>query len=412
MEILKTAIMSLLLILLATCQEPIKEVAASPPEEPRPVLKENPYLKQLLVEYQHFIDSTLEATGTPGVSVAVVKDTSIIYLKGFGLRSSEGVDSVDVNTVFRIGSVSKSLASFLTGIMVEEGTLKWQDKVVAHLPDFKLKSEEHTNALNLNHVLSHTTGLPYHTYTTLVEDHKELGDMLVKLSQIKLIGEPGQLYSYQNVAYSLIDPVMNAATGKSFAQQMQEQVFEPLQMKDASLSYDGMINHPNIALPHEQGVPTKITTTYYNVAPAGGVNASITDMAQWLTALNGQRPEIISKATLGQLFRPLVKTPVRNRYFGRWTQIKKAYYGLGFRILDYNNELVAYHGGYVNGYRCEVAVYPKAGLAICIMANAATELSNQSVPAFLNLYQEHRSSIEYWEAQVGAHQQLSLQKEF
>ncbi|MGI9542218.1 MAG: serine hydrolase domain-containing protein, partial [Cyclobacteriaceae bacterium] len=227
---------------------------------------------------------------------------------------------------------------------------------------------------------------------------------------IKLIGEPGQLYSYQNVAYSLIDPVMQAATGKSYAAQMQLHVFEPLQMKDASLSYDEMINHPNIALPHEQSTPTEITTTYYNVAPAGGVNASISDMAQWLTALNGRRPEIISKTTLGQLFRPLTKTPVKNRYFGKWAQIKKAYYGLGFRILDYNNDLVAYHGGYVNGYRCEVAVYPKTGLGICVMANAATELSNQSVPAFLNLYQQHSKAIEYWEAQIRARQKLSLQK--
>ncbi|MGI9542805.1 MAG: serine hydrolase, partial [Cyclobacteriaceae bacterium] len=125
MEVFKTVIVSLLLFLLANCQEPIKDVAGSPP--PPPVPKENPYLKQLLTEYQHFVDSTLKATGTPGAAVAIVKDTSIIYIKGFGLRSSEGEDSVDVNTVFRIGSVSKSLASFLTGIVVEQGALKWQD---------------------------------------------------------------------------------------------------------------------------------------------------------------------------------------------------------------------------------------------------------------------------------------------
>src|SRR5258708_23362591 len=165
-------------------------------------------------------------------------DTSMIYLHGFGLRDASTHDSIDIHSVFRIASVSKCFASTLTRILVDEGTLSWEDPVVKFLPHFKLKSEAHTQGLTLRHVLSHTTGLPYHAFTDRVDQGASFDTLVYHLRDLDLLGKPGQLYSYQNVGYSLIGQVIHSATGKTYEENLQEKVFGPLHMESASTSYE------------------------------------------------------------------------------------------------------------------------------------------------------------------------------
>ena len=141
----------------------------------------NPYVQQLLVEYQKFIDKGILSGQAPGAAVAIVKDSTIIFLKGFGLKESGTVDSVNVNSVFRLGSVSKCFASVLTGTLVKDQLLDWDDKVTQYVPDFKLKHKENTDSLKIRHVLSHTIGLPYHAFTNMVEERVSLDSLLVRL---------------------------------------------------------------------------------------------------------------------------------------------------------------------------------------------------------------------------------------
>src|SRR5690606_11770244 len=145
-------------------RSPLPEV-----ENEAPQAEPNPHLTTLLNDYEDHILTRLRATSTPAIAIAIVQDTSIIYLKAFGVREAGRPDSVDVHSVFRLASVSKCFAPILTGMLVEEGILHWDDPVVRYLPDFALSNPEYTDSLTIRHVLSHTTGLPYHTYTTLIE---------------------------------------------------------------------------------------------------------------------------------------------------------------------------------------------------------------------------------------------------
>jgi beta-lactamase class C len=355
----------------------------------------------VLEDYTSYLIDRMQRTHTPGAALAIVQDSTILLLKGFGIKAIGTNDSVDVNTVFRIGSVSKSFASILTGVLKEQDQLDWNDYVVDYVPDFRLLSEEQTKNLQLRHVLSHTTGLPYHSYTNLVEEGRDLGDMLNELSTLKLIGKVGEVYSYQNVAYSLIGKVIEARMGKSYEKVMQEYLLHPLGMVNTSLNYNAFVNNPDIALPHayyrRRLKVTSITDTYYNVAPAGGVNSSIKDMAQWMRALLGYREDIISKATLDDIYNPIVRTATRHRYFGNWGRLRKAYYAKGFRVLYYPNDTLIYHGGYVNGYRSEVAIDPRNNIAICILTNSPNNLIDKSASAFFDRYYARRDSILFWE---------------
>src|SRR6187431_1904212 len=96
-------------------------------------------------------------------------------------------------------------------------------------------------------------------------------------------------------------------------------------------------------------------------------------------------------------YSPFIRAHSKNRNYGRVHRIRKAYYGLGWRVLHYPNDTVIYHGGYVNGYRSEVAVNPKSRMAICILANAPGELADNGIPVFYNLLYNKRDSIQAWE---------------
>jgi beta-lactamase class C len=376
-------------------------VAMKETPAPAPPKKINPLLQQLLNDYDNEITNLSREANTPGAAVVVIQDSTIVFLKAYGVKTAGTSDSIDVNTVFRIASVSKCFAAFLAGILVEDSVLSWDNPVVSYVPNFALKSPSETQHLLIRNVLSHTTGLPYHAYTNMVEEGIALDTMLSWLKNVDLVSKVGSMYSYQNVAYSVIGPVIQSATGKTYESLMQEKVFGPLKMETASIDYASIMQNPNIARPHlrrsRKWRPAKITDTYYNVAPAGGINASISDMAQWMIALLGNREEVISRSTLNQLFTPVVRARSKNRNYGRMHRLSDSFYGLGWRILYYPNDTLIYHGGYVNGYRSEVALNPKDKIAVCILANAPGELADNGIPLFFNLFNTRRDSINAWE---------------
>lgn len=361
----------------------------------------NPYWEKLFAEYEESLVKLLHKTGTPGAAFAVVKDSAILYMTGIGLKSVRKSDSIDQHTVFRLGSVSKPYAAMLTSILVHEGYLQWDDPVVQYLPDFKLKSPDQTPCLTVRHVLSHTTGLPYHTYTTLVEDGLPLENMLERLADVQC-SRVGEVYSYQNVAFSLISAIIEEATGKTYEEMLYEKIFKPLQMNNASTSYEAMMANGNIAYPHlirkRKWREIPISDKYYNVVPAGGVNASITDMAKWMKALLGSRPDVITRQSLGEIYEPFIAASAKNRNYRKIGKIKGAYYGMGWRILHFPSDTLVYHGGYVNGYRSEVAVYTKEHLGICILTNSPGRVADTAIPEFLELYKANQDSIKFWEA--------------
>src|SRR5689334_1886981 len=262
----------------------------------------------LLEEYDEYLASAIRKNLASGFAVVVLRDTSVLFLRTYGIGNYSTGDSIDIHSVFRLGSVSKCFASVLAGRLVDKRRISWDDKVVHYLPDFTLSSPENTEQLTLRHLFSHTSGLPYHAFTDRVDDGANLDTLIYHLRDLKLTGPPGELYSYQNVAYSITGKAIEAATGKSYATMMSEEVFGPLKMRDASVTFDEMINSPHKTQPHiysRRGWKAlDISETYYNVGPAGGVNASISDMARFLRALNDPHGNFLAQATIDEIFKP------------------------------------------------------------------------------------------------------------
>jgi beta-lactamase class C len=243
----------------------------------------------------------------------------------------------------------------------------------------------------------------------------DLKTMLSMLRNIDLIAKPGEIYSYQNVAFSLIGEVIESATGKAYQEMMAERIFKPLNMQDASMSYNDILLNKNVARPHllwrKGWRVTSINDTYYNVPAAGGINASISDMAEFIKVLLGTRKYFIKDETLEDIFAPAVKAKSKNRNFRRWIDRADAYYALGWRVLDFKSDTLLYHGGYVNGYRSELAIDRKNKIGICVLCNGPGKLVNNSVPYFFSLYFDRRDSIQYWNNEKAIYdQQIEMTK--
>jgi len=117
--------------------------------------------------YDEYLRHAVDSLKSPGAAVAIVYKGDLILVKGYGVKKTGSSDSIDLHTAFRIGSVSKGFASVLTGILVDEGYLSWDDRIKEHMKDFRLKDTTCASQLTIRHVLSHTTGFPNHTFTDM-----------------------------------------------------------------------------------------------------------------------------------------------------------------------------------------------------------------------------------------------------
>ncbi len=169
-------------------------------------------------------------------------------------------------------------------------------------------------------------------------------------------------------------------------------------MDHCSASYDSIRYSGNTALPHvyrsRSGghVAVPISEKYYNAVSSGGINASASDMGKWLLLLTGHHPEIISEKTLEEIYDPFVT--IHNRRFSRyWDGVSESHYGMGWRVLDNHGQKIVYHGGYVNGYRSEIAFAPEDGVGICILINTHSNYPLTVIPDFFNHFKSNSSEV-------------------
>lgn len=324
----------------------------------------------------------------PGIAMAIVHNGRVLSTRGFGVTDIGNPQPVDAHTVFRLASLSKAFAGTMAGLLVNDGTLRWDSKVTDYVPGFQLATPEATGRLTVADVLSHRVGLPYNAYDRDIEANADYYTLTRKLASAPLKCEPGECYAYQNVAFSLIGDVVYAASGSFYEQAVERRIFKPLGMNDASLGLAGIQASPRWARPHVRSrngwVSLSPKPTYYRVAPAAGVNASASDMAQWLLAHTGHRPDVLPAPLLATLHAPLVNTPGEMRSGWRRQRLDSAGYALGWRVFDYAGHTVVFHAGAVQGYRGLVALLPERDLGIAVMWNGESSVPSGLMPTILD----------------------------
>jgi beta-lactamase class C len=354
--------------------------------------------QELKTAVKAYFDKAIAKGDIVGAGVSIVRGDSILISDGFGKRNVKTNAGVDGQTIFRLGSLSKGFAGILAANLISEGKLNSEDKVSDYIPEFQLGDSQNTAKITLANILSHTAGAPYHSYTNLVEAGLSLTDIASRFKEVQPISIPGALYSYQNALFALSGEMMSKVTGQKISTSLANRFFNPLEMCSTTMDHESLEDSKNIAIPHikryNRWRPNKLRNNYYNAIAAGGISASAVDMAKWMRFLLGHNPEIMSKSALKEAFNPFIEIKGHSKYYQRWPGHVSSHYGYGWRIHKYvegtagQEKTIWHHGGSVNNYRNEIAVYPEADIGICVLLNNNSRIAKTVVPDLYKIVQE------------------------
>jgi beta-lactamase class C len=325
----------------------------------------------------------------PGMAMALVQNGRVLSARGYGLADVRTRQPIKSDTVFRIASLSKGFAGTLTGLLVQEQALRWDTPISKQLPAFKLRNYTASQTLTVSDILSHQVGLAKGTFDRDLESNVPYPVLAERLSNAPLACTPGECYAYQNIAYSLIGDMVFAVTGDFYTHQVETKLFSPLGMRNATYGREALRAGNNWAKPHVMGksgwAPEIPTESYYHVPPAAGVNASIDDMALWLNAQLGHRPDVLSEELLTSLHTPIVRTPVEMRSSGwRHARVRQAHYAHGWRVFDYQGHKMVFHGGLLRGYQGIIAFLPEQDTGIVVLWNSTSSSPSAFLPAWMD----------------------------
>jgi beta-lactamase class C len=354
--------------------------------------------QELKTALQAYFDQAIASGDIVGAGVSIVRGDSIVISDGFGKRNIKTNDGVDGQTLFRLGSLSKGFAGVLAADLVSEGQLAWKDKVSDYIPAFQLGDRSNTEKITLANILSQTSGAPYHSYTNLVEAGLPLADIAKRFKDVRPISVPGATYSYQNALFALSGEMMSKATGQDITALLENTFFAPLQMCSTNMDHATLLKAKNVAIPYSKRqhkwMPKQITDHYDNAIVAGGINSNAQDMAKWMRFLLGHNPEVMNKSQLKEAFDPFIEIKGHHKYYQRWPGHIASYYGFGWRIHKFvdgdsdGEKIIWHHGGSVNGYRNEIAIYPDADLGICILLNNNSNIAKNVIPDLYRIVEE------------------------
>ena len=340
-------------------------------------------------EVERLAEQLMQQKNLPGMAMAIVQGGRVVSLRGYGRTGAPGNDPVGTDTVFRLASLSKGFAATISARLVAEGAMNWDAPIVNQLPAFKLRDYTRAQKVTVRDVLSHRVGLSHNTYDRDLEGNAPYQLLAERLSDAPMACTPGECYAYQNVAFSLIGDLVFASTGDWYSHQVETKIFHPLGMYNSTYGRDALENSVSWARPHVRTrggwAPVRPKETYYRVPPAAGVNSSIHDMAKWLIAQMGHRPDVLSQSMLDAIHTPQVRTPGELRGSPwRRERLTDAYYGLGWRVFDFSGRTMVFHGGAVQGYRGLIAFLPREDVGIVVLWNSESAAPSGLLPSFMD----------------------------
>jgi CubicO group peptidase (beta-lactamase class C family) len=312
----------------------------------------------------------------PGLAIAIVKDDSVVFLKGYGVRQLGKSAAVDERTLFAIGSTTKAMTAAAIGMLVDEGKVGWDDQVTTHLSSFQLHDPYVTRELRVRDLLTHRSGLPGADLLWAGADYST-SEILRRLRYLEPATSLRTRFAYQNVMYAAAGEVIASASGMPWETFMRTRIFAPLGMRSTLPTAATLGRQPNVAQPHMRlGDTIRLVAnrTVDPVAPAGAVWSSISDMAKWMRfVLDSGRASgtrLIAAATFAELLTPQVVVPPEEFYpTAKLARPHFTLYGLGWFLQDYRGRAVAMHTGSIDGMSAIIGLIPDQRLGVYVLAN-------------------------------------------
>ena len=348
-----------------------------------------------------YIEKAYKDWKIPGMAIAIIKDDKIIFEKGYGVKEINKPGKVDKNTMFGIASNTKAFTASAIGILVDQGKLNWNDKVIKYLPYFKMYNDYVTNNFTISDLLSHHSGLKTFSGDLLWDatsyNRKEI---IERIQYLKPKYGFRAHYGYSNLMFLVAGQIITEVSDTNYDDFLKYHFFKPLKMDNtnSSIKYQ---NKENLAIPHVEKnnkiIPIKYIS-WDNIAPAGAINSTVDDMAKWIKLqlnqgkLDGKQyfsKEVSIKIKSSQTIEEISSS---DRYF--FPSMHFHTYGMGFDLFDYHGKKIVNHSGGLDGMISQVVMVPEENLGFVILTNSINYLPTALMYKILDIYFE-KENLDY-----------------
>lgn len=327
--------------------------------------------------FDRYVERAARDWRVPGLAISVVSGDSLVFAKGYGVSEVGKPARATEHTRFAIGSTTKAMTSAALAMLVDEGKLRWDDRVIEYLPELRLYDPYVTRELTIRDLLTHRTGLPgTDLFWTIRENQYTIAQMTRQLRYVRPTSSFRSTWNYQNVVYSIGGLLVERRSGMPWETFLRTRLFAPLGMRDTEPLVSDIVGKPNVAVPHDdvrdtvRVVPIRSTDA---VAPAGSVWSSVSDMSRWMRfMLDSGRvgtQRLITPATFREIVAPQMRVPS-----GQYPALELAQphffsYALGWFVQDYHGQTVWMHTGSIDGMSAIIGLLPERRVGVFVLAN-------------------------------------------
>lgn len=364
--------------------------------------------------FEEYASALMKKDKIPGAAVGFSKNGQLVYEKGFGYANLEEKLKANIDTVFCIGSITKSFTSISLLKLQEDGKLSVNDPVTKYLPEFQIKNSNATKKMKLHHLMTHSSGMPTmpfmanSMFTAMNEDlskdqatfemltnHTEpetYEELMAKIAEldIELLAPPGKLFSYSNECYCLLGAVIERVSGIAYERYVKETILEPAGMQNSSFFIKDLKEYSNITQPYvarkQNGVRDIIASPNWWNPPAmratGLLNSTVRDMLRYteLYRTGGRvgSERILTEESVEQMTNPYIET----------NMVPGQYYGYGLMITpNYHGSKLIEHTGGGKGVTAKMKILPEKGLTSTGLSNLYMSLLPGIVDAGMNAFE-------------------------
>ncbi|AZN33876.1 serine hydrolase [Pseudoalteromonas sp. Xi13] len=330
-------------------------------------------------DLEEVINTSMARFDVPGMAVAVVQDDKVVFAKGFGTSNLNTNAKVNKDTLFGIASNTKAFTSAALAKLVDEGKLSWDDRVIDHLPEFRLYDFYVTREMRVRDLLSHRSGLGLGQGDLMIwpSTDKSIEAILAGLQYLKPASSFRSQYAYNNLMFVTAGEVVARVSGMSWNDYIEKNILQPLHMDNSRAGFSRIPkSNKNWAIGH---IPMdgKLNPFFVNYLEdfrgAGAIASSVNDMSQWLLTqlAGGKMPsgeQLFSEKQQAQMWHPHITSMASKSAYEAYHQQFRGY-GLGWSIEDYHGFKKLGHGGGILGMVSQVTLLPEKKLGIVILSN-------------------------------------------
>ena len=350
------------------------------------------------VDTDAYVEDAMRQFGAPGLALAIVEDGHVALAKGYGVRRLGSPERVDAHTAFPIGSETKAFTAAALAVLVDEGKLGWDDKVVDRLPGFVMADPYATAHMTVRDLLTHRSGLGLGEGDLLVipGTNRSRADIVHALRYLAPKTGFRERFAYDNILYIVAGALVESVSGEPWEAFVRDRLFKPAGMADAHANYDpdlpdSVSLHARTSGPIRGEGPEAVLPPpggfFHGVGPAGGMSASAQDMARWMQIqlAHGAVPDggrVFSQAQGEEMWRPVVVVPAEEFRLPApiaAMQPDLQTYALGWFVESYRGHRVVEHSGAVFGALAMLYLVPEKNVGVAVMINSEDSSARRAV---------------------------------